>query len=220
MTLFFVRFARRQLAVRTLAVGALAAGVAPTSSAQMSVDVGVVAGYYRPVGHFRPASVFLTSLPTTPSDLSAPMFGAEATLHFTTRFGLQAQGNVTSSSVGVVATPEGSRGPTSATIMVGSAQVLYDVLPDRAHRLWISAGPGVVRHGGDAYSSFGSPTQLAAAVGIGSTVTLFRHLQATAGLSALFYSFDLPALGLDPRSLEGGPQQDLLVHVGIAWSSR
>ncbi|HEY9227913.1 MAG TPA: hypothetical protein VIP11_14750, partial [Gemmatimonadaceae bacterium] len=46
-------------------------GLAAPVAAQLRGSVEAFAGYYRPFGKFEPASVYLTSLPETPSDLSS-----------------------------------------------------------------------------------------------------------------------------------------------------
>ncbi|MGH7618558.1 MAG: hypothetical protein ACREPM_15165, partial [Gemmatimonadaceae bacterium] len=100
-----------------------------------------------------------------------------------------------------------------ATVTVASAQLLFDVASDKAYRVWVGAGPGAVRHGGPAYTDFGSPVAAAIAASVGADVTLPAHLHAGAGVSALMYRLQLP----DSDLVGSGMQQDLLLHLGLTW---
>ena len=60
-------------------------------AAQTSVSVGPYVGYYRPFGHFDPASVYITGMPTTPQDLSGAAFGGEADAWFGRHLGASIQ---------------------------------------------------------------------------------------------------------------------------------
>jgi hypothetical protein len=189
--------------------------------AQPSFAVGPVFGYYRPTGSFDPASVYVTSLPTQPSDLSGSAWGGLAQVWITRRFGVEAQAAVASSSIGPVITPAGPRGPTPAQVVTVTAQALLNLATEpKLYRLWVSAGPGFVRHGGSSYAQFGSPSNLAAVFGVGFSVPIGAGLSATAGATAEFYQLNIPmppGLQGNPGSLESGFQKDGLVHVGLTW---
>jgi hypothetical protein len=208
---------------RALLAGVLAlAGACGTPlRAQPSFDVGPLFGYYRPMGSFDPASVGVTSLPTRPSDLSGTAWGGLAQLWFTRRLGVEAQASVASSTIGLVETPDGPRGPTPAQVLSVTAQALLNLSAEPSlYRLWLSAGPGLVRHGGSSYAPFGSPSNLAAVLGAGFSVPIGIGLSATAGATAQFYDFNMkmpPGLQANPGSLESGFQKDALVHVGLTW---
>lgn len=201
----------------------LALLVAPLR-AQTSLDVGPLAGYYRPLGNFTPASVYSTSLPSRPGDLSGGAWGGTAQLAFRGRLGVEAQAAVARSTIPSVITPEGSSHPTGAQVLVVSSQVEYDVSPDpRRYRIWVGAGPAVVRHGGDAYNAYGAPTSAAGALGIGVTAPIGAHVRLAAGATTLLYSLTVkmpPELRGNPGSLEHGFQTDALLHLGIRWVPR
>ena len=192
--------------------------------AQTSLDVGPLAGYYRPLGHFAPASVYSTSLPSSPGDLSGGAWGGTAHLVFGRRLGVAAQAAVAKSTIPSVVTPEGPSHPTGAQVLVASAQAQYDVSPDpRRYRIWLGAGPAVVRHGGDAYHAYGSPTSAAGALGVGLTAPIGAHLRLAAGATTRLYSLTVkmpPELRGNPGSLEHGFQTDALLHLGVAWVPR
>ena len=206
--------------VRLLAAHAMLAAAVVTCGAQVAIDIGPLAGYYRPTGRFDPQSIYSTSLPNSPEALAGPGLGAEATVRLHRRVGLRAEGAASFASVGEVITPDGPRGPTGSSIVVGSLQAQYYFVADRERDFWAGAGPGVVHRGGDAYASFGSPTQLAAAVGMGGSAAVARHLRVSAGASALMYSLNIPLppnLALNPGKLESGRQTDLLFHAAVVW---
>jgi hypothetical protein len=188
-------------------------------SAQISFDVGPLVAYYRPIGNFDPASVYTTDLPNKPSDLSAMALGSAAHVWFGQRWGAGAQVAVANSSVPEMATPNGPRGPTAAQEMTASVQAQYDISPNpEKFRVWVSAGPGVIRHAGKAYERYGSPVDVAGVVGIDITVPIASRLRFAAGVTTLLYPFDVPMpanLSLNPGSLEHGFQTDALLHVGL-----
>jgi hypothetical protein len=190
----------------------------------VTTSVEAFVGYYRPYGNFDPASVYSTALPDKPSDLRGPVWGGTVHLGIGRRLGVAAQLASARSQIREVITPEGPRGPTNAQVVLGSLLGQLDVSPSpRAYRVWVNAGPAFVRHGGDAYRSYGSPTSLAPALGTTVVVPLRAHLQLTAEGTGLFYVFDVPMpadLRANPGSLEHGSQRDLLVHLGIAWTPR
>jgi len=190
-------------------------------AAQPAVDLGPLVGYYRPLGHFDPASVYVTSLPGSPSALSGVAWGGAARVALGRRFGAEGQLSVAGSTLPSAATPAGETPPTSARVLVLTAQAQYDVSPaPQRFRLWVGAGPGLVRHGGDAYAPYGTPVSLAGALGAAADVPLGARVRAAAGVDALLYAFDVampPALRGNPGSLQHGFRHDALVHVGLRW---
>ena len=199
----------------TLALGSAVQG-------QVTTSVEGFVGYYRPFGHFDPASVSVTGLPAKPSDLQGPAWGATVHLGVGQRVGFAAQLVTAHARIGEVVTPEGPRGPTNASVVLGSLVAQYDLSPNpRAYHVRVNAGPAFVHHGGDAYQPFGSPTSFGPALGTAVLVPLRAHLQLTAEATGLFYGFDLPmppALRANSGHLEHGTQRDVLVHLGIAWT--
>ena len=197
--------------------------LAVAAGAQVTVDVGPLVGYYRPTGTFDPG-LRSTALPNVPSDLSGLALGAEASVQFGPRFAARLQAAEAASTIYAGPTPDGiEHSPTSARVSIATAEAVIDVVAAPQRRVWISAGPALVRHGGDAYAPYGSPTQFAAALGVGSTVTFARRLRATLGLSALRYELNIPLppyLSLNPGSMERGTMTDLLVRAALTWSVR
>jgi hypothetical protein len=191
------------------------------AAAQAGIEVGPLLGYYRPYGRFEPTSVNIIGLPATPRVLRGRAWGGEARVWFGRRVGGEIQASVSRSTIPQVLTPNGARGPTAARVSTFTAQGLLTLAGTPARdQVWLSAGVGAIRHGGDAYAPYGTPTNLASTIGAGGRLRLLPHVYATAGLSALVYTFDVPiptALGLNPGSLEYGPQVDVLAHFGLSW---
>ena len=196
--------------------------------AQSSIELAPFVGYYRPMGSFAPASVYSTSLPSKPSDLSGVAWGVEARSWISERLGVQLQAAVANSTMPEVATPGFSRGgPSSAQVLIVTAQALYDLSPspEGFRRVWLSAGPALIRYGGDAYSQSGAGAQLSvgAALGAGLNIPIGARLSATAGVQVLLYQLDIgfpTSLSGNPGSFESGFQDDLLLHLGLAWNWR
>lgn len=190
-------------------------------SAQASGAIGLFAGYYRPFGHFDPASIYSTALPTEPGDLRGPAWGGVGQLVIHRRFGLEAQVAVARSTLPEVITPAGPRGPTKAEVDIASLEGQYDVSPrSERYRVWLSAGPAVIRHGGDAYAPYGRPVSVGGAVSAALVVPLRSELQMAFDLTTLWYVFDLPMPSQfqnNPGSLEHGAQRDALLRVGLRW---
>lgn len=211
--------ARTSLRILPALAGILA--VAAPTHAQTTVSIGPSFGYYRPLGSFDPASVYSTSLPQTPSELRGFATGGVAQVTFGRRLGVEAKFSVANSTIREVITPAGPRGPTGARVVAATLLGQYEVSPTpERYRLWLSAGPGVVRHGGDAYSRYGSPTSMAGAFGAGLRLPMPMHFQLAADATTLLYPFDvqMPAfLQSNPGSLEHGRQVDALVHLGVRW---
>ena len=207
----------------TLIVLALVLTPALPVNAQVEFSIGPVIGYYRPFGKFDPASVYLTSLPFTPQALSGLAWGGAASVWFGRRFGAEIQASFTQSMLPGVNTPGGwYKEPTPAQVDLVVFQGLLTVLgAPSGHHVWLSAGPGVIRHGGTAYAPYSLPAQWAAVTGAGARVRIRRHLHAAFGLNALFYTFDLPMppeYRLNPGSLQHGRQIDALLHLGFSWT--
>jgi hypothetical protein len=186
--------------------------------AQRGIEVGTFAGYYRPIGHFDPTSVGSTALPNTPQDLAGLIIGVDGRAWVTERVGVELQGALSRGSVGPYANPGfGTDNITSYDVQMLTAQVLVRKSADR-HRFWIGAGPGVVRHTGNAYSPYGSPADLAGAASVGAEADLGRHLALSAVANALVYNFDLrtpPNLVKD--RMEHGRMTDAAFRIGLMW---
>lgn len=142
-------------------------GVPVPTQAQVMTAVGLFGGYYRPFGHFDPASVYSTALPVEPRDLRGFLGGGAVHLSLGRRLGIEAQMAVAFSTIPAVVAPGGPRGPTNANVEVATLEGEYDVSPTpHRYRVWLNAGPAFVRHGGDAYARYGSPTSVGAAAGV------------------------------------------------------
>ncbi len=190
---------RRRLTLVVALVSSLGA-VAPLG-AQSGFEIGPLFGYYLPTGHFAPAPYFSTVLPTQPSDLSGAAWGAEAHLWFRPRWGIQLEAAVAGSTIGAVITPEGQSGPTSAQVFIASAQAQYDLSArPGTYNLLIGAGPALIRHQGDAYSGFGSPISVGAALGISGAIPIGAGFRVEGGVEALLYQ-----LAVKDSPTEGGP---------------
>lgn len=203
---------------------ALSLGVARPLAAQVSVELGPVVGYYHPLGHFGPASVYATDLPTTPQELSGTAWGGQARVWIGSHFGNGAQASVASSTVeqGCTPGPGGCLPSRSARVLAVSARVLYDLSPKpRTYRVWVGVGPVLVRHGGTSYAPYGPPTDFGTSLGAGADVRLIGGLRVSAGVNTLFYTLYLPMpadLQLNGGALEYGPQTDMLLELGATWS--
>lgn len=199
----------------------LVIGAAAPANAQIRGDIGPLVGYYQPFGHFEPATVYSTSLPREPNDLRGVAWGAVGHLTFGRRLGMEGQLASASSTIPGIITPAGPRGPTTARVMIATLLGQYDVspVPERM-RLWLSAGPGLVQHGGSAYKSYGSPVSLGVAFGAGIALPIASELQVTAGATAVRYTLDVkmpPELQGNSGSLEHGTRTDAVIHLGLRW---
>lgn len=202
-------------------VGSVVALASP-AYAQQSASVEGFVGYYRPFGHYEPASAYPIGLPTRPSDLRAPMLGISGRMGITPRLGVAAQIATGRSQSGPFLTPGGPIDAISASTIVGSLVGQYDVTtsPARYH-LRLNVGPAFVRHGGDAYKSAGASTSFAPALGTSLAVPMGAHLQLSAEATGMFYSTNIPMpaeLRGNPGPLQRGRQRDLLLHLGVAWT--
>jgi len=198
-----------------------AIAVPTPATGQASVEVGPFVAIYAPVGNFGSSDVVSTALPTRPGYLGGLAWGAEGRLWLNARVGIQLQGAVATSRFGGgVNTPAGfTTTPKDAQVVTLTAQVVYRPLRS-SFPLLVSAGAGVVRHGGEAYSwpALRGLSPVAVALGLGCDLHIGRWLTATLGVTTLLYSLDVhDDFG---QRFERGFQADLLPHVTLAWRSR
>lgn len=117
-------------------------------------------------------------------------------------------------------------GPYQAQVVIVTAQALFDVSPSAENfRMWLSAGPALIRHGGEAYSNanVGAPVTFGGALGAGLRIPMTSHLSLAAGVETILYHLDIKLpqqLSLNPGRMESGSQADLLLHLGLVWSWR
>jgi hypothetical protein len=198
-----------------LAALALSVLLPALASGQTRIEVGPLLALYAPAGGFQPAPYYSTALPNAPSALTSAAVGGQGRIWFGRRLGLQLHVAWASTRVGGGATPAGTAPSTPATVLTTSAQALFALSPwSQRAQLWFSAGAGLVRHGGKAYAPYGSPVQLATALGIGSAIPLGRHLSANLGVTTLLYNIDVS--DSTGTSLEHGFQVDPLFHLGFS----
>jgi hypothetical protein len=199
-------------------------------NAQTTFELSPLFGYYAPTAQFAPSSIQSTTLPQHPSDLRGVAWGVQASLKFNRQFGVEVLAAVANSMIvgnsviyTTAAAADASNEYASAQVLVVTAQARYELLPSSERtRLWLSAGPGLVRRGGMAYSEngVGAPVSVGTALGAGMEVPITRHLRATAGFQLLLYQLDVkvpPNLIKVPGEFESGFQRDLLPHLGLAW---
>ncbi len=191
------------------------------ASAQTRLEFGPVLAYYRPFAAFEPASVFSTALPRTPQDLSGMAWGGVARAWFGTRIGAELGGSIAEGTIPSQPTPAGPTRPIGTRVGVVTVQGLLTLTGDPTGRqAWVSAGAGVIRHGGDAYARYGTPTDTGVAIGAGGRLPIAARLHATFGVSTLVYMFDLPMppeLSRNPGSLQRGRQVDTFLYLGATW---
>lgn len=186
-----------------------------TASAQVRYELGPFVAYYRPAGTFGPTSVYSVTLPARPSDKAGPALGVRGRMWMPNRYGVEVQVARAFSTVGQVFTPAGPRGPTSVRVLSVAVLGLYEVTSTERVLLWLGAGGGLVRHGGDSYGSYGSPESVAGATGIGCDIRLRGRLSAALGLTTYVYLLDVR----DSRNtLQFRFQVDPLVQVGLVWA--
>lgn len=192
------------------------------STAQVSVEIGPVVGYYSPLGGFDDASVYRTSLPRTPQGLRGFAWGGEVRAWFGKRVGAEVDAMIAHSEVPRIFSPGGPVGPTPANVTTFTAQGLFRFGGDpSSHQLWVSGGIAAVRHGGDAYEPHGTPRDLGPVAGIGAQVGLAHQLRATFGINLVMYTFDVPMpyeLRMNPGSLQHAQRVDVWTHLGVTWS--
>jgi hypothetical protein len=213
-----MRVHRRSLALIAV-VSAIAAPA--TGTAQVRVELGPFVAAYAPLGSFRANDYVSTALPTKPSYLGGLAWGAQGRFWLNPRVGIQLQAAVAASRFGGgVNTPAGfTTTPKDAHVVALTAQVAYRPLRSSS-ALVLSAGVGVVRHGGEAYGwpALRGLNPFALALGVGSDLHIGHWLTATLGVTTLLY--DLDVHDDFNQHFERGFQADLLPHVTLAWGSR
>ena len=146
-----------------------ALGSLSPADGQTVVELGPVVGLYAPVGTLS-RDVHPLDLPSKASQLAAVAWGVQGRLWLSRRLGAQILVAVASSRFGgfVAITPGGlfTVPQSHARIVTLAAEALWRPVA-AISPLWLSAGAGIVRHGG-AYAPYGSPSPLAASVGLGS----------------------------------------------------
>jgi hypothetical protein len=200
-----------------VAVIVLTLAVVSTVNAQVRCEIAPFVAYYRPIGTFWPTSVSAVTLPARPSDKAGPALGVQARVWWPDHFGVEVQVAEAWSSVPQSLTPAGPRGPTSVTVLTLAAQGLYEVASSERLQLWLGAGGGLVRHGGDSYASYGSPASLAGTLSVGSNILLWRRLSAELGTTTYLYFLEVTGSG---NTLQRGFQVDPLFHAGLTWAWR
>jgi hypothetical protein len=194
---------------------------ASDARAQIRIELGATLGRYAPLGSFDGTSVHSLSLPNGPGDLGGAAFGGELRLWVAPRVGFAIAGSTVSSTVGGGDTPEGFDPPTDARVSMGSAQLLFRVIgDDHRARVWVSAGGGLVKHGGAAYEQFGDPVNLAGVFGVGSAIRLTDGLNAELGVTTMIYKVNMSAatLAFGQGLSERGKQTDLLLRTGLSYT--
>jgi len=194
----------------------LTLATAGTSRAQVQVELGPVLGYYRPVGSFQSTSATAVTLPARPRDKAGAALGAAGRVWLGHRFGLEVQVASARSSVPASVPPGGSVGPTPVRVLIGSAQGTWILASGPGTRFWVGAGAGIVRHGGAAYASYESTTDVAGTFGLGTSLRIHGPVRLVAGVTTFLYSFDVQSNG--GPTLQHGFQVDLLAHLSLAWS--
>lgn len=212
------RFRRPCSSRVAVAVAGLLAASGASAAAQATVEAGPVVAYYWAL----PTSDVADG-PNAPGTFSAPAFGGEMTVWTRGRWGMQVQGAVAWSRRTEVNNPGGWQGALPGQIIVGSVQALYDLDGEHPHALWISGGPGIVHHSGEAFTGSGSPTEAAIALGVGSTRPLDATWKVSFGASTLLYQYTgmLGPIG-GPWSATGRLahrfRSDVLFHVSLTWN--
>ena len=193
---------------------------ASNASAQR-IELGATIGAYSPLGSFDRTSVHAMNLPNGPGDLGGAALGGELRLWIAPRIGLAFAGSTVSSDVGGGIAPGGYRPPTNARVSEGSAQLLFRVTGDGSRaRAWLSAGAGLVNHGGAAYEQFHKPTNVAGVFGAGSAIRISGGLNAELGLTTMIYTLNASTPGPPTpyRVSERGRQTDLLLRTGLSYT--
>lgn len=191
------------------------------ASAQTRLEFGPLLAYYRPLGAFEPASVFSTALPHTPQDLSGIAWGGVARAWFGARIGAEFGGATAGGTIPSQLTPAGPTRPIGTSVGVVTVQGLLTLTGAPTRRqVWVSAGAGIIRHGGDAYARYGTPADAGLALGAGARLPIAARLHATFGVSTLVYMLDVPMppeLSRNPGSLQRGRQVDAFIHLAATW---
>ena len=211
---------RKPQCASVVCLSACLLGAPRALSAQVTIGLGPFMGYYRPFGHFEPASVYSTQLASDPSQLRGRAWGATGQLTLR-RLGLEAVVSTTRSMLPGAYTPGGYAPPTPARVTAAAVVGQYDLSPSPArYHLWVGAGPALVQYGEGGYARYGSPRSWGGAVGLGVTAPLWPRLELAAAATGFAYTFDLPMpaeLRPNPGSLQHGAQRDALIHLGLRW---
>ena len=194
-----------------------------TAAAQLSVEAGPLAAYYLALGASKSSDG-----PNEPGSFSTFAFGGELTAWLHRRWGIHAQVATAPKSGENFVNPGGFEGRSSAQTTLGSLQATYDIDASDPRQFWVAAGPGFVHHGGAAFQSSGSPTEVAAALGIGSSRRINSSLRWSFGASTLVYRYTgiLGVIGGPPRpdgTVATGERvhrlrSDLLFHISLTWN--
>lgn len=194
---------------------------AGSARAQFGVELGATIGAYSPMGNFDETSVHSMALPNGPADLGGVALGGELRLWVAPRIGLSFAGSTISSGVGGGSTPNGYFPATHARVSTGAAQLLFRVTGNGGRaRAWVSAGGGLVKHGGAAYEQFGTPTNFAGVLGVGSAIRITHGLNAELGITTMLYDLNIPSAAVphEPGVSERGMQTDFLLHTGLSYT--
>jgi hypothetical protein len=214
---------RSRVGCSALVIVAWAMSGASAARAQLSVEVGATVARYAPLGSFDPTTVHEVSHPSSPDDLSGIALGGELRLWIVPRVGVAVAGSSVSTNVGGGSTPNGYHPPSRAHVSTGSAQLLYRVTGDgKRARVWVSAGGGLVKHGGETYEQFGKPVNFAGVFGVGSALRVTGGLNAELGITTMVYTLNMsaPPHAIMPELSERGRQTDLLLRTGLSYTLR
>jgi hypothetical protein len=185
--------------------------------AQAGFELGPVIGYYSAIGSERS-----TDGPNAPGEFSAPAYGGELIVWIHGRFGVQAQSALAWADRQEFTNPGGFESPLPGHTVFGGISAMFDLDPSHPHQVWISAGPGFVHHGGKAFDSSGSPTELAAILGIGAAHSITEGLRVTCGVSTMLYQYtgmlgitSSGAIPYSTKSIESRSRNDVVLHLGL-----
>ena len=212
----------RKVGCSALVIAACAMSVASSARAQFSVEIGATIGRYAPLGSFNRTAVYDVSLPRSPGDLGGAALGGELRVWIAPRLGVAFTGSTVSTRLSGVSTPNGYHPPKSARVSAGSAELLFRVTGDGSRaRAWVSAGGGLVKHGGDVYERYDDPVNFTGVVGVGSAIRIKGGLNAELGVATMIYNMNISGdkLGFAPGELsERGTQVDMLLRTGLSYT--
>ena len=207
----------RQILRGSMMIAVLITAFVSPATAQAGFELGPFLAYYRPIGTFDPTSAHAVTLPSHPSDKAGPALGVRGRVWGNGKVGVEFQVAEAWSTLGQVVPPGGPIGPTSVRVLAFAAQGLYKVASAERLQTWLSAGGGIVRHGGDSYGRFGSPTSLAGTFGFGSNIRLRGRLNAVLGLTTYVYYLEVRD---SSNTLQHGMQVDPTFQAGLTWGWR
>jgi hypothetical protein len=108
--------------------------------------------------------------------------------------------------------PGGIIDPAPVRVTTATLEAQLDLAPPHApYRLWATAGPAMIRHGGIGYERPRSPESWGGALGLDFAAPARAHWQLTAAARGIGYSFNLE---FPPQH---GPQFDVLGSLGLRW---